>query len=119
MHRMDVLRPTRSRKQTLLVRVAIAAVVIAGGGVALSRQKPAALPLDRSQAWIDTVRRGTLRIQVHGSGVLTPEDVQWIAASTDGRIERVSVLPGTAVEPSTVLLEIQNPELQQAAVDAE
>lgn len=116
---MDVLRTPQPRRQRLLLRIALAAIIIAGAGVALSRQKPAAPPLSRSQAWIDTVRRGTLRVQLHGSGVLTPEDVQWIAAATEGRIERVTVLPGTAVDANTVLLEIQNPELQQSAVDAE
>jgi len=121
MHPMDVARTDspRSRKQKFITRAAIAILLVAGGGVALSRQKPAAPPLARSQAWIDTVRRGTLHVQVQGSGVLTPEDVQWIAASTDGRIESVLVLPGTAVEADTVVVEIQNPELQQAAVDAE
>lgn len=116
---MDVARTPQPRRQRLFLRIALAAIVIAGGGVALSRQKAAAPPLSRSQAWIDTVRRGTLRVQVHGSGVLTPEDVQWIAASTEGRIERVTVLPGTAVDANTVLLEIQNPELLQSTVDAE
>ena len=93
--------------------------MVAIGGVALSRQKPAVPSLNRSQAWIDTVRLGTLQIEVQGTGVLAPEDMQWIGASTDGRIEHVLLRAGATVQPDTVILEIQNPELQQAGVDAE
>jgi HlyD family secretion protein len=117
---MDILRNDAGRRRKrLAIRVAAVIAFVAVGGVALSRQKPAAPSLSRSQAWIDTVRRGTLQIQIHGSGVLSPQDVQWIAAATDGRVERVLVLPGTAVKADTVLVELQNPELQQSGLDAE
>lgn len=117
---MDILRSDAapSRRRRIAIRVAIATLFLAGGALALSRQRPAAPPLSRSQAWIDTVRRGPLNIEIHGSGVLTPEDVQWISATTDGRIERVLVLPGTAVTPDTELMLIQNPELEQTATTA-
>lgn len=118
---MDIARTDagKGRRRTLALRVVGIALFVAAGGLALSRQRTAAPTLSRSQAWIDTVRRGTLDIQVHAAGVLAPEDVQWIAAATDGRIERVLVLAGTAVSADTVLMEIQNPELQRAALDAE
>ncbi|MBV8518756.1 MAG: HlyD family efflux transporter periplasmic adaptor subunit [Acidobacteria bacterium] len=118
---MDIVRKSdpAGRRRRLAVQLAFVLVLVAVAGVALSRQKPAVPSLGRSQAWIDTVRRGTLRIQIHGSGVLAPENVQWIAAAADGRVERVLVLPGAPVRDDSVLLDIQNPELQQAAVDAE
>jgi HlyD family secretion protein len=55
---------------------------------------------------------------VRGLGTLVPEDILWIPAVTDGRVKR-RLLPGVAVEPGTVLLELGNPELEQAALDAE
>ena len=117
---MDIARTDapKSRKRRIAIGTVAVAVFVAGGALALARQKPASPPLARSQAWIDTVRRGPLRIEVHGSGVLTPEDVQWISARTDGRVERVLVLPGSAVLADTVLMRIQNPELEQAATAA-
>jgi HlyD family secretion protein len=118
---MDIVRTgaANERRRKLVVRT-IAFVAFAGaGGLALSRQHTAMPELSRSQAWIDTVRRGPLAIQVHASGVLAPEDVQWIAAAADGRIDSVRVLPGSAVDADTVLIEIQNEELQRAAVDAQ
>jgi HlyD family secretion protein len=117
---MDVIRTDAARNRRRRgLKVALTAAGIVLGGVALARQKPAAPSVSRGSIWIDTVRRGTLQIEVHGSGVLAPEIVEWIAAATDGRIERVLVRAGAAVTADTVLLELQNPELQQAAVDAE
>ena len=118
---MDIVRTgvAERKRKRIALQIALVIVILSVTAVALSRQRPAAPKLSRSQTWIDTVRRGPLAIQVHASGVLAPEDVQWIAAAVDGRIERVLVLAGTTVQPDTVLLEIQNPELQQAAVDAQ
>jgi HlyD family secretion protein len=48
-----------------------------------------------------------------------PEEISWIAARNDGRIEKILVLPGTEVKADTVLLVMNNPELQQAALDAQ
>lgn len=84
----------------------------------LSRLKPAAPGVDRSTVWIDTVKRGPMLRQVRGLGTLTPVDIQWIPAATDGRVEKIPVLPGTAVQPNTVLLILTNPQLVQETLDA-
>jgi HlyD family secretion protein len=57
--------------------------------------------------------------QVRGSGTLVPEDIRWIPATTEGRVERILLRPGAAVKPDTVILELSNPDLQQAVRDAE
>jgi Multidrug resistance efflux pump len=57
--------------------------------------------------------------QVHGNGTLVPEEIRWIPAANAGRIESILVLPGARVNADTVLLELSNPELDQAAFDAE
>ena len=56
--------------------------------------------------------------QVRGLGTLIPEDIRWIAANTEGRVEKINIWPGTHVEPDSVILEITSPELEQAAHDA-
>jgi HlyD family secretion protein len=56
--------------------------------------------------------------QVRGAGTLVPEIIRWIPATTEGRVERIHVLPGTSVDRETVLLELSNPELELAALDA-
>jgi HlyD family secretion protein len=56
---------------------------------------------------------------VRGLGTLVPEDIRWIAASKEGRVEKIVVRPGAHIEPDTLLLELSSPELEQAARDAE
>ena len=75
----------------------------------LSRLKPAVPSVDRSTVWIDTVKRGPMVRQVRGLGTLVPEEIRWIAANTEGRVEKIIVRPGTQVEPDTVIAGIDQP----------
>jgi multidrug resistance efflux pump len=58
-------------------------------------------------------------VQVRGPGTLVPEQIRWISALTAGRIERKLVQPGTFVEPSTIIVEMSNPDVQLEALEAE
>ena len=87
--------------------------------VGLSRMKPAAPSVDGSTLWPDTVKRGSMLRQVRGLGTLVPEEILFIAAQTDGRVDRIAVRPGAEVRPDTVLMQLSNPELELAANDAE
>ena len=118
---MDIARPDQSRKrkrrQLLLgISATIALTVITIG---LWRLKPAAPTVEKASVWTDTVKRGQMLRQVRGNGMLVPEQIQFVQADTDGRVERILVLPGAEVKPETILLEMSNPELKQAAFDAE
>jgi HlyD family secretion protein len=85
----------------------------------LSTLKPAAPTVEKATVWTDTVKRGPMLIQVRGLGTLVPEEILWIPATTDGRVVRRFVLPGSPVTADTVVLELTNPELEQLALDAE
>ena len=85
---------------------------------ALGRLKPAAPAVDRATVWVDTVKRGPMERAVRGLGTLVPEDVRWIPATTDGRVEKIVLRPGAKVQPGSVILELSNPELQQTTFDA-
>src|SRR5207247_10518436 len=54
-----------------------------------------------------------------GLGTLVPEDIRWIPANTEGRVEKINIWPGTRVEPGDVILELSSPELEQSAHEAE
>lgn len=118
---MDIARPDQSRKRRrrrLLLGIS-AAVLLALMTVGMSKLKPAAPIVNKALVWTDTVKRGQMLRQVRGNGTLVPEQIQFVQADTDGRVERILVLPGAEVKPETVLLELSNPELKQAAFDAE
>jgi HlyD family secretion protein len=117
---MDIARP-RNRRTERLRRTAYlvgAVVVLGGASVGVARLKPAAPTVEAATLWPDTVKRGPMVRQVRGLGTLVPEDLRWVSAPSQGRVERVLVRPGTAVTPDTVLLELSNPQLEQEAQES-
>jgi HlyD family secretion protein len=118
---MDIPRTSgakqRRKRQILYGAAGVALIALVTMG--LSRLKPAAPTVERSTVWIDTVKRGPMLRQVRGLGTLVPEEIRWIPAVTEGRVDRIPVLPGAAVKPDTILLDLSNPQLQQEALDAE
>jgi HlyD family secretion protein len=118
---MDVPREgvaAKKRKRRIII-IAASALGLILTAIAISRLKPAVPSVDRSAVWIDTVKRGPMVRQVRGLGTLVPEEIRWIAANTEGRVEKIVVRPGAQVEPDTLILELASPELEQAAHDAE
>jgi HlyD family secretion protein len=118
---MDVPRPhvARQKRKRRLIIAAASVLGIILITVIVSRLKPAAMSVDRAAVWVDTVKRGPMLRQVRGLGTLVPEDIRWIAAAKDGRVEKIVVRPGAHIEPDTLLVELSSPDLQQAARDAE
>jgi multidrug efflux pump subunit AcrA (membrane-fusion protein) len=118
---MDIARPdlkrARNRRRMLLSLGGVAVLGLITVG--LARLKPAVPHVDRAQVWTDTVKRGDIPRQVRGNGTLVPEQIQYVQADTDGRIERIHVLAGAVVQPDTLILELSNPELEQQAFDLE
>lgn len=118
---MDIPRTGEAEKRRLRrnigIGVGIAVVLLISAG--LSRLEPAAPTVERETVMIDTVKRGLFLRQVRGPGTLVPEDVRWISASVEGRVERIPALPGVEVQADTVLLEMSDPQIQQNALEAE
>jgi HlyD family secretion protein len=75
--------------------------------------------VERGTVWIDTVKRGPMVMERRGLGTLVPEDVLWIPATTQGRVDKIHVRPGAKVRADTILLEMSNPVLEQEMLDAE
>jgi multidrug efflux pump subunit AcrA (membrane-fusion protein) len=118
---MDIARPEAKRQKKIrrVAYIAAAVVLIPLVTYALSKLKPAAPSVDRATVWTDTVKRGPMLREVRGLGTLVPETIRLLPAATDGRVEQRYLLPGVPVKASTVILDLSNPELQQAALDAE
>jgi HlyD family secretion protein len=96
-----------------------AIVAVALVTVGLSQLQPALPRVDKASIYLGTVHRGEMIRQVRGNGTLVPEQIQSVQAETDGRVERIFMQPGALVTADTVLMELSNPELEQAAFDAE
>ncbi len=116
---MDVQRTGVKKRKT--IRAVVAAVVllgVCGGLYAWVRQLQPALPTVEA-VWPDTVKRGPMLRQVHGLGSLVPEEVVWISALTEGRVEKIYIQPGTIVKPDTPIMQLSNPTLSEGLVAAE
>ena len=118
---MDIARPSNARQKQLKRAgyIAIGLLIVAGISVGLSRLRPAAPSVDAATLWPDTVKRGPMVRQVRGLGTLVPEDIRWIPATSQGRVERILLRPGTPVKAGNVILELSNPQLDQETQDAE
>src|SRR5215831_20750431 len=81
----------------------------------------AATTVERGTVWTDSVKRGSMLRQVRGIGSLVPsqESVLQIPAETEATVVRIRMLPGSLVKADTILLEMSNPQVEQAAVDAD
>ncbi len=118
---MDIPRPDQSKakRKKRIVYGVIAAVALVGITVLLGRLKPAAPTVERNLVWVDTVKRGQMLRQVRGLGTLVPEEIRWIAARTQGRVDRIILRPGAEVTPDSVILILANPDVEQAAANAD
>jgi HlyD family secretion protein len=119
---MDLQRDPKILKRKKIRRaVYIGLGVLATGGISLavSRLRPAAPLVPAGVPWIESVKRGDMIRNVHGSGTLVPEDIRWRTATTSGRVEEIVLHPGATVRPDSVIMVLSNPDLMQSALNAE
>jgi HlyD family secretion protein len=119
---MDIARPEfkREKRRKQIIAVIIGVICLGLVTIGVSRLKPAAPTVERSTVWTDTVKRGSMLRQVRGLGTLIPsqEFIRQIPAETEATVVRIRMLPGSKVQADSILLEMSNPQVEQAALDA-
>jgi len=118
---MDIQRPSNARAKKIrrIVYATVAILLVGGVTYGLSRLRTAAPTVDRATIWPDEVKRGPMLREVRGLGTLVPEDIRWIPAQTDSRVDRWVLRPGAIVKANSVIMELSDPTLQRDALDAE
>jgi HlyD family secretion protein len=118
---MDIQRPSNARAKKIrrIIYGTVALLLVGGVTYGLSKLRPAAPSVDRATIWPDEVKRGPMLREVRGLGTLVPEDIRWIPAQTDSRVERWVLRPGAIVKPDSIIMELSDPILQRDALDAE
>jgi HlyD family secretion protein len=118
---MDVIRKDAKKKKVIRLVTGLTALVLVLGGISygVTRLKPAAPGVEFSTLWPDTVRRGPMTREVKGLGTLVPVDTMLITATTEGRVQRILVRPGTPVKADTIVMELTSPELETQLLTAE
>src|ERR1700742_5139346 len=119
---MDIARPEFKKQKRRRQVIVASAVVLFCTALAFGvwRLRPAAPTVERGTVWTDAVKRGSMLRQVRGIGSLVPsqESVLQIPAETEATVVRIRMLPGSNVKPDSILLEMSNSQVEQAAVDA-
>lgn len=120
---MDIARPDlkRQKRRRQIILLAVVMVLVVATTAAVLRLKPAAPSVERGTVWTDTVKRGPMLRQVRGLGTLTPtqEAIRQIPAETDATVVRIRMLPGSQVKADSILVEMSDPQVEQAALDAQ
>ncbi|HKQ91484.1 MAG TPA: HlyD family efflux transporter periplasmic adaptor subunit [Blastocatellia bacterium] len=119
---MDVPRSATIKRNKRIRRILYLIVAVAAIGVVtvlLSKLQPAPPSVESGTVVSGEVKRGQMIRNVHGLGALVPEEIRWIQAGVNGRIEKRTVKPGDTVREDTVLIEMSNPELERDALDAQ
>jgi len=118
---MDIQRPSNARAKKIrrIAYGSVAFLLIGGVSYGLSRLRPAAPTVDRATIYTDEVKRGPMLREVRGLGTLVPEDIRWIPAQTNSKVERIVLRPGAIIHPNSVILELSDPQLQRDLLDAQ
>ena len=118
---MDIKREGVTRRKRIKFAVFTVLGLAAAGAATyyLSKLKPA----DRGVEWATilpgTVKRGSMLIDVKGTGVLVPEDIVWIPAAFESQVSKIMVSSGDRVKADTILMVLTNPDMDLAANDLE
>ncbi|HEV8364390.1 MAG TPA: HlyD family efflux transporter periplasmic adaptor subunit [Gemmatimonadaceae bacterium] len=122
---VDIKRdPPKKTKRNIVIGAAIAAVALIT--VFLSQLEARPPSVNRAELWVDSVVRSDMLRQVRAPGTLVPERIRYVVAVTSGRVEAKPLTAGVTVTPSTLILELSNPDVQleyltaqRAVADAE
>ena len=113
---LDGLRPKIFWRLTIPV---LALVAIVGISFGVMRLRSASPSVERSALQFVTVESGSMICRAEGLGTLVPEEVRWLAAGTDGRVDQIFLRPGAHVKPDSIILQLSNPDLNRLITDAE
>jgi HlyD family secretion protein len=119
---MDVPRGKEVARRKLIRRIIYVLILLAAIPLitwGLSRLKPAAPSVDGATVWRDTVKRGPMVRDVRGLGTLVVEQYRWIPAEFESRVDKINFLPGAAVHPNDIIMQLSEPDMELAAADLE
>jgi len=118
---MDIKREGVAKKKRIKYAIysVLALAALGSATYYLSTLKAASPSVEWATIWPGTVKRGSMLVDVKGTGVLVPEDIVWIPAAFDSQVSKILVNSGDRVKPDTVLMVLTNPDMELGANDLE
>ncbi len=118
---VDIPRQGYARNKRIKITVfsILIIILLAAASWYVSRLEPALPTVDRASIWLGTVEEGSMIIEVRGPGKLIPEVETWIAAATEGLIERglISDIPSTRLKAYSILYKVPLEEIISRLVE--
>lgn len=112
---MDIPKKSRSGKQRYVV---LAAVVLLFGALVAAYVRFSNLSgitfVNRADVVISEVVRSDLVREVRAPGNLVPAELRWVAATSNARVKEIVLDPGDSVSQDSVVMTLDNPDLEQA-----
>ena len=75
--------------------------------------------IDREKVVFSEVKRGKFTVSVRGTGVLVPDNIQWLSASVEAKIVKLAVKAGSLVKTGDLIVELNNLQLIQQLAEAQ
>ena len=118
---MDVVK-TKQKKSGLLDSKAKIAGVISLLFVILvfwAMRIGSSVSVERASLLIESVQKGDLEVIIDGYGTLTSDKQQLITSFSSATVKEIVLKPGASVTANSVIVRLENPELQQQVENAE
>ncbi len=116
---VDIPRKRIGNARRAILPIAIVAALFGVYATVWRSSGSAAAAVERTSVLTARVRRGELVRQVPVQGTLVPEHVQWLSAVSAARVAHINVRPGATVEAETVVVTLENADLELAALEAQ
>ncbi|MES3008978.1 MAG: HlyD family efflux transporter periplasmic adaptor subunit [Pseudomonadota bacterium] len=112
---MDIPKKTRAGKQRLVVIISALLLLGAlGSAYARFNSVSGVTYVNRDDVVISEVVRGNLLREIRAPGNLVPAELRWVAATSNARVKEIMLDPGDAVSQDSVVMTLDNPDLEQA-----
>jgi HlyD family secretion protein len=110
---MDIVKPKSSARMNrhffiggfILVMILLLTIFVL--------QPSGQFKVERNQLLLGKVQRGDLQVTVDGYGILRSDKQTLITALTNGTVEEVLLRSGAEVEPDSIIMRLNNPEVLQ------
>lgn len=118
---MDVVKTKQNKSGLLDSKAKIAGVITLLFVILVfwAMRIGSSVSVERASLLIESVQKGDLEVIIDGYGTLTSDKQQLITSFSSATVKEIVLKPGASVTANSVIVRLENPELQQQVENAE